>query len=150
MACVNPDGKPTETNVGMTFYDNFSGSIKYNFVQTLNNMGLPDTLVLDPLLAYNIVVHTIPPVTKDSVVITPGKHTTIPIDAPQGMMELKMSGSSSPSIKNLNCIVRKKGEMETLNVQTFDQKTKYITGKYDLEVLSLPRLQIKDVEIKQS
>ncbi len=147
---LDSDGKPTETNVGMTFYDNFSGSIKYNFVQTLNNMGLPDTLVLDPLLAYNIVVHTIPPVTKDSVVITPGKHTTIPIDAPQGVMELKMSGSSSSSVKNLNCIVRKKGEMETLNIQTFDQKIKYITGKYDLEVLSLPRLKIKDVDIKQS
>jgi len=40
--------------------------------------------------------------------------------------------------------------METLNVQSFTQKTKYLTGIYDLEVLSLPRLKINDVEIKQS
>jgi Ca-activated chloride channel homolog len=142
-------GKPTETNVGMTFYDNFSGVIKYNFVHTLNDMGLPDTLVLDPLMAYNLVVHTIPPVKKDSITITPGKHTIIPMNTPQGTLELKVGGTY-PSIKNLNCIVRQKGEMKTINVQTFDQKIKYLTGKYDLEVLSLPRLEIKDVEIKQS
>jgi Ca-activated chloride channel homolog len=142
-------GKPTETNVGMTFYDNFSGTVKYNYVHTMNDLGLPDTLVLDPLMAYNLVVHTIPPVTKDSITITPGKHTVIALNAPQGILELKIGGNL-PSIKNLNCIVRQKGHMETLNMQTFEQKIKYITGKYDLEVLSLPRLQISDIEIKQS
>ena len=40
--------------------------------------------------------------------------------------------------------------METINVQNFDQIEKYLTGKYDLEILSLPRLKINDVEIKQS
>jgi Ca-activated chloride channel homolog len=142
-------GKPTETNVGMTFYDNFSGTIKYNFVHTMNDMGLPDTLVLDPLMAYNLVVHTIPQVEKDSIVITPGMHTIIAVNTPQGTLELKVGGRY-PSIKNLNCIVRQKGEMKTLNVQTFDQKVKYLTGKYDLEVLSLPRLEIRDIDIKQS
>lgn len=142
-------GKPTETNVGMTFYDNFSGAIKYNFVHTMNDSGVPDTLVLDPLLAYNLVVHTIPQVSKDSVVITPGKHTTIALNTPQGTLELKVGGNY-PSIKNLDCIVRLSKKSETLNIQSFDQKTKYLTGLYDLEILSLPRLKINDVEIKQS
>lgn len=142
-------GKPTETNVGMTFYDNYSGAIKYNFVHTMNSQGLPDTLVLDPLLAYNVVVHTIPPMHLDSVVLTPGKHTIIPLRTPQGTLDLKINGNF-PAIKNINCIVRKKGQMETLNVQSFDQNVKYIIGNYDLELLTLPRLYIKDVEIKQS
>lgn len=141
--------KPTETNVGMTFYDNFSGVIKYNFVHTLDNKGLPDTLVLDPLLAYNLVVHTIPEVHRDSIVITPGKHTIIALDAPQGTLELKINGNL-PAMRNLLCIVRPGGNPNTLNVQSFEQKTKYIIGKYDLEVLSIPRLIINDVEIKQS
>ncbi|HOY33383.1 MAG TPA: VWA domain-containing protein [Bacteroidales bacterium] len=142
-------GKPTETNVGMTLYDNFSGTIKYNFIHTFNDLGLPDTLMLDPLLAYDLVVHTIPPVRHDSITITPGKHTTIAASTPQGTLELKVGGKL-PSVKNLQCIVRQGGKMETLNVQTFDQKTKYLIGKYDLEVLSLPRMYINDVEIKQS
>jgi len=142
-------GKPTETNVGMTLYDNFSKTIKYNFVHTFNDQGLPDTLVLDPLLAYDLVVHTIPPVRHDSIAITPGKHTTIAVSTPQGTLELKVGGKL-PTVKNMLCIIRQKGKMETLNVQSFDQKTKYLTGKYDLEVLSLPRMYINDVEIKQS
>ena len=142
-------GKPTETNVGMTLYDNFSKTIKYDFVHTFNNEGLPDTLMLDPLLAYDLVVHTIPPVSHDSIVITPGKHTTIAANTPQGTLELKVGGKVPPNL-TFQCIVRQSGKMETLNVQSFTQKTKYLTGTYDLEVLSLPRLKINDVEIKQS
>lgn len=40
--------------------------------------------------------------------------------------------------------------METLNVQFFGQTEKYITGNYDLEILSTPRIYINDVEIKQN
>ena len=40
--------------------------------------------------------------------------------------------------------------METLNVQTFGETEKYIIGKYDIEVLCLPRMIIRDVEVKQS
>ncbi len=142
-------GKPTETNVNMTFYDNYSGAIKYNYIHTLDSRGLPDTLVVDPLLKYNIVVHTIPPVRVDSIALTPGKHTIIPIDAPQGDLELKIGGTS-PSIKNLSAIIRSNDKCDILNVQDFGVKTRYIIGKYDVEVLSLPRLFINDVEISQS
>ncbi len=148
---LDEQGKPTETNVNMTFYDNFSGMIKYNYIHTLNNRGIPDTLTIDPLVKYDLVVHTIPPVKKDSISLIPGKHSIIALDAPQGYMKLKlMGGGNAINIKNLQCIVRKKGSHETLNVQFFNQTEKYITGNYDLEVLCLPRLIIKDVEIKQS
>ncbi|MCD4681232.1 MAG: VWA domain-containing protein [Bacteroidales bacterium] len=142
-------GSPTETNVNMTFYDNFSGLIKYNFIHTLNNKGIPDTLLIDPLITYNIIVHTIPEVGIDSVKISPGKHTTIPIDAPQGYLNLNID-SYNKRIKNLQCIVRQDGEMQTINVQNFGVIEKYITGIYDIEVLCLPRIYIDDVEIMQS
>ncbi|MEO8148469.1 MAG: VWA domain-containing protein [Bacteroidia bacterium] len=140
--------RPTETNVAMTFYEKNSGTIKYNFVHTLNGKGNPDTLHIDPLGVYKIVVHTIPPVSKDDIKLTPGKHTIIGIDAPQGDLMLKYEGNSE--YKNLKCIVRKKGDMKTLNVQDFNTKEKYIVGDYDLEVLCLPRMLIENVEITQS
>jgi Ca-activated chloride channel family protein len=142
-------GKPTETNVSMTFYDNYSGLIKYNFVHTMNNKGLPDTLVIDPLLAYDIVVQTIPPKRLEDVVLTPGKHTTIALETPQGFLDLKMDARDK-TVRDLKCIVRENGKTQTLNVQQFPQTEKYITGIYDLEVLSLPRIYIENVEIKQS
>lgn len=140
---------PTETNVNMTFYDDFSGLEKHNFMHTMNSKGLPDTLVIDPLLTYNIVVHTIPPVFANNVKLNPGKHTIIPISAPQGFLQLKIDGRLN-SLKDLQCIIRKHNDPKTLNVQGFVNKEKYICGMYDLEILCLPRIYINDVEISQS
>ena len=146
---LDTQGNPTETNVNMTFYDHVSGQVKYNFIHTINNKGVPDTVRIDPLLTYNLVVHTLPPVTLDSITLTPGKHTIIAMDAPQGTLDLRV-GKNDRTIKDLYCIVRRDGDMQTLNIQTFGIPAKYLTGRYDLEVLSLPRIFINDVTIKQS
>ena len=141
-------GKPTETNAGMTFYDKLSGAIRYDFVHTMNAKGYPDTLKVDPLSIYNIVVHTLPPVKKDSVKVTPGKHTIVGIETPQGDLLLKLDGSTE--YRNLQAIVRKHDETKTLHVQSFNLKEKYIVGTYDLEILTLPEMFVNNVEISQS
>lgn len=140
--------KPSETNVGMTFYDHLSGKILYNFVHTLNYKGHPDTLTLDPLINYDLVVHTIPPVKKDSITLNPGKHNMIGLDAPQGMLRLRCPGSNL--YKNLKFIVKEKEKHKILNVQSINSTQKYLVGHYDIEVLTLPRLSLDNVEIKQS
>lgn len=146
---LDNSGRPTETNVNMTFYDMVSGKVVYNLVHTMNNKGLPDTLSLDPLLIYNITIHTIPPLHLDSVELNSGKHTIIPFYAGQGSLSLNVGGNWR-TLKNLQAIVRKHGEMETLNVQNFGTTRKYLTGVYDLEVLGLPRIKIDSVVIRQS
>src|SRR3954463_13867491 len=60
-------GRPTETDVDMTFYDEQSGVIRYNYVHTINNRGVPDTVIIDPIGTYKMVVHTIPPVEKTKI-----------------------------------------------------------------------------------
>ena len=140
--------KPTETNVPMSFYDSFSGQIRYNFVHTIDSRGNPDTIPIDPLGTYDLTVHTIPPVEKKDIKLTPGKHNIIALDAPQGGLALKMNGFNE--YEDLKAIVRKAGDEEILVVQDFDQTQKYIVGKYDLEILTLPRTNINDVNIAQS
>lgn len=140
--------KPTETNVPMTFYDSFSGAIRYNFVHTIDSRGNPDTIPIDPLGSYDLVVHTIPPVEKKDITLEAGKHNIIALDAPQGDLSLKMNGFND--YDNLKAIVRKHGEKETMVIQDFDSKQRYIVGKYDLEILTLPRTYVEDVNIAQS
>lgn len=140
--------QPSETNVPMTFYDSFSGQVRYNFIHTINSRGVPDTVAIDPLGSYNLVVHTIPPVEKKDITLIAGKHTTIALDAPQGDLELKMNGFNE--YENLKAIVRLHGKKETLVIQDFKDKQRYITGKYDLEILTLPRTYIENVNIAQS
>ena len=142
-------GRPTETDVDMTFYDEQAGIIRYNYLHTLNNKGLPDTLVIDPIGTYKMVVHTIPPVEKSGIEIIPGKHNIIAVDAPQGYLTLKMSGNPD-YIKNISCIIRRNEDMQTLHVQNFNTTEKFIVGKYDLEILTLPRIKLNKVDIAQS
>ena len=141
-------GKATETNVNMTFYDRFTGSVRYNFVHTINVKGVPDTLQIDPLGTYRIVVHTMPPVIKDSVVLNPGRHNIIGIETPQGDLNLKVDMGSA--YRKFNAIIRKQNDPNTLNVQDFNSTERYLVGKYDLEILTLPRIYLTEIDISQS
>ena len=143
------DFRATETNVNMTFQDHVSHKILHNYVHTFNSKGVPDTLSLDPLVTYDITVHTIPPLRRDSITIVAGKHNIIPFDAAQGVLSLQVGGNWR-TLKNLQTIVRKHGSTETLNIQNFGSTQKYLTGAYDLEVLTLPRLHTDSVVIRQN
>ena len=51
--------------------------------------------------------------------------------------------------QDISCIIREKGKHETLHLQNFNSKQKYLTGEYDIEILTLPRI-IESVKIEQS
>jgi Ca-activated chloride channel family protein len=145
---LNNQGKPLETDVSMTFYDQQTGVVRYNYMHTMNHRGNPDTIILDPLSTYKMVVHTIPQVVKENITITPGIHNIIAVDAPQGFLNVNIQGTNNYS--RLQAIVRKHGEMNTLCVVDVGATTKLICGKYDLEILTLPRTYMGNVDISQS
>jgi Ca-activated chloride channel family protein len=146
---LDANDRATETNTPMTFYDSFSGKIMYNFIHTINSYGVPDTLDIDPLITYDLVVHTIPPVRVDTIRLVSGTHTIIPVSVPQGNLLLKMNTQNN-TLKGFKTIVRRGGSMETINIQDIDLPEKYLTGSYDLEILSLPRFYVNDISVLQS
>ena len=144
----NLQKKPLETDVTMTFYDQGTGKVNCNYLHTINHRGNPDTIILNPDLKYRMVVHTIPEITKENIALIKGTHNTIDVDAAQGYLNLKFQG---PTLnKNVQFIVRKKDNPLTLNVQEMDKSEKYLVGKYDIEILTLPRIKMNGVEIKQA
>lgn len=145
---LNTWGNPTETNVNMTFYDRISGLPRYNFIHTLNNAGNPDTLIIDPIPVYDIVIHTTPPVRIDSVVLEPELHNTIVAKTPQGSLNLMVRGNDR-LLRSIPIVIRAQSPSGTINVQMVGENKRYLTGNYNLEVLSLPRLQIPNIEISQ-
>jgi Ca-activated chloride channel homolog len=141
-------GKPSETNVNMSFYDQNSGFLLYNYVHTINSAGNPDTVKIDPSHHYKLVVHTIPKIEKDSIILYPGKHNIIAVDAPQGKLSFKM-GAYKGIQYQANCVVKLPGSTQILNVQEVNSTEKYLVGNYDIEVLTLPRYKINNVAITQ-
>ena len=138
-------GEPTETNISLTFYDNFTDIVKYNFIHTMNSMGNPDTMIIDPVLKYKVIAHTIPPVESEIITIIPGKHTIIPLRTPQGKLRIELNTKEDYSF-----IVKKSDNHETIHVQNINATENYITGFYDIELLTLPRQYYKNVRINQN
>jgi Ca-activated chloride channel family protein len=140
-------GLPTETNAEMTLYDHNTGEMKYSFVHTLNAKGNPDTLIIDPKIKYDLAVHSIPSVTKTNIELVPGIHNTIAVELPRGTLELKMEQPPT-NFSGVPCIIRKAGTDEILYVQDVNHSQKYITGSYDLQILTLPAIRMDNVKIE--
>ena len=147
VALTDTEGKPVETNVNMTFLNSLTGVPAYNYVHYLDEQKKPDVLDIDALLPYTLHVNTVPQVTVPNLDIVPGRHNLISVKAPLGVLDLKQDGPSAYG--GLQVIVRESGKIQTLYVQTFGQSQKYLAGTYDLEILTRPRLYLRQVEIKQ-
>ncbi len=140
-------GKPTETNVNISFINNFTEETEYDFVHYLDINGQPDALKIDPILTYQVVVNTIPKVIKNNIVIEPGKDNNIEIKCPQGAIFIR---NDYKEFKNLQALVRQSGKSDILNIHKAGIKEKYLVGHYDIEILTLPRTKFENVKIDQS
>lgn len=145
---LDEKGQAKETDVNISFIDAKNRVFLSNVVHTLSYGGKSDTIYLDPALGYDIKVHTIPPIEKHGVVIKPGEHTVIDIPAAQGFINLEVEGLSGYG--RLPALIRAKGSREIIHVQDFNTKEKYLTGLYDIEILSLPKIHQRNVKVVQS
>lgn len=134
---LDVNGRPTETNVNMSFYDQHSGELRYNFVHTMNRYGRPDTLIVDPSISYKIVVHTKPSVEIENVRLKPAQHNIISIESPQGGIKITSPGDKFGF--EHQSIVQMVGDGELIYHQSFDENIKYLVGKYKVTVLTVPR-----------
>lgn len=138
---------PTETNVAMTFYDSELGIDRYNFLHTLNSRKLSDTLLLDPANLYDLVIHTNPEIRKERIRLQPGKHNVIKVNSAQGGLELLVAGVSG--YRNLRATVRDARTGELVGIHEFNTQKRYLTGTYDIEVLTTPVMRFNEVKVEQ-
>ena len=146
-------GNASETNVNMTFTDFYSNRVMRNFMHTMNLRGVSDTVTLDPLVTYRMTVHTIPPVVVDSITLVAGRHNVISADIPQGQLRLIMTqgpGTVPAQARHAPAIIRKHGELETIHVQNLNTVERYLVGRYDIELMTMPRIHISNVRVDQS
>lgn len=146
---LDAHGAPKETNVNVTFYNNITRSPLYNFIHFRDAKGRPDSVIIDPVLSYDIVVNTVPPVIKKDVSFQGGQHNVVNIPSPQGTLALRQKGHTE-YVNGVRALIKASGQNNTLNIQEVASEEKYLVGTYDVEVLTLPKTFFKDVKIDQS
>lgn len=139
--------KPKETDVTMFLYQAGTNKLIYTFTHTINRFGNPDTLIIDPNIKYDLVVNTIPVIEKKNISLKKNTHNIIEIDGPQGYIKLRLNNGVLQN--EIPMRVMQAGKNITLNVQQLGVADKYLIGKYDIEILTLPRIY-QTVEVTQS
>ena len=132
---LDGSGRPVETNLNVTFLNSMTGTAAYEFVHYLDPAGKPDSVQIDPVLSYDVVVNTLPPVVRKNVNIVNGKHNVIRIPAPQGTLVIKPEGRGNP----FTAVVRERGKGNILFQQNSGEPRRYLEGDYEVETLTLPR-----------
>ena len=138
---------PTHTNVEMTLINAKNNKAEYNYFHTMNRQNKPDTFFIDPSYTYNLQLNTTPPVYKNNISLKVGTHNVVKVDAPQG--NLSVSCASAREYGGLPCLVRRAGKSDIIYVQEMYNTHKYLTGSYDLEILTLPRIKFSNVKVTE-
>ncbi len=133
---------PTESDLDVTFLNHVTGQSAFEFVHYRDRNGRPDSVVIDPVLLYDVVANTIPPVAKRKVQLKGGEHNVITLNTPQGTMSINQKNSSEYG-GPVQTLVRGSGNPSIINVHRMSEKVKYLTGSYDLEILTTPRIRKK-------
>lgn len=144
---LDEQSKPTTTNVGVHLYAYDEAKPQPAFVHTLNAYGLPDTLRLDASLTYKIVVHTLPPLVKDSVRLKAATHNHIGIEAPVGSLSITF-GKGQQVDYSIPVLIQSVPEAKRVNVQYVGQSQDYIADYYAVDILSLPPVYMDSVKIQ--
>jgi len=146
---LDVNNQPNETNVNVSFINHFTQSSAFEFVHYRDESGKPDSVDIDPVLSYDIIVNTIPPVRKNNVEIIAGQHNVLKISSPQGRISIDQRGHTE--YKNgVLAIVKKSNDSEILTTIHIPGAEKLLVGNYDIECTTLPRKVFKNVSINQS
>ena len=146
---VGEGNVPYEADIPVAFYDHKTHAVKKAFVYHYGMAERVDTLEVDPFVSYDITLFTKPPVTLTERQFPAEQRQTVTVEAAQGDLQLTFSGKKTVwTVPEYQILIRPHAEKEVLSKQPLNAKCSYLTGHYDIEVLTVPPTRIDDVELK--
>ena len=149
LSLVDQDNRPYQTDVPVTFNDHQTHTLRYTVLYHYNTEDPIDTLEIDPLLDYDITIHTLPPIKLENRHFKPGSHTLLQVPAPQSALTLHHESRRTPfQLPVYTVLVRRHGDPALLATQPIGATRNYLAGQYDIEILSLPVTRLTNVKLR--
>ena len=89
---VDGGGELYETEHPVAFYDHGTGVIRHSTIYSVDGKLKPDTLLLDPLVTYDMSVFTHPPLRREAMQFSIDRVNTVDITVSEGTMKVAYSG----------------------------------------------------------
>ena len=140
-----------EAELPLAFYDAQTGVVKYATIYSIDGRYTPDTITIDPLVAYDITLFTAPPTKLKRRQFKAGRVNRLNITVEQGSLRLRTDGKrTNYQVPQYTILVYRHGSNEILRTQLLGEQRDYLAGSYDIEVMSTPTLRLENVAIVPS
>ena len=140
-----------EATLPLAFYDSQTGVVKYTTIYSIDSRYTPDTLTVDPLVTYDITLFTTPPTVLKRRQFKPGRVNRLNIGVEQGSLRLRTDGQrTNYQVPQYPVLIYRHGSNALTGRQLMGESRDYLTGNYDIEVLSFPTLRLENVAIVAS
>lgn len=145
---VDASGNLYETEHPVAFYDHRTGNIRQGTIYSVDSKLHPDTLLMDPLLTYDMTVFTHPPLRRESMQFSVDHVNNVDIIVSEGTLKVQYSGQRPLwQLSPVDVIVRRAGG-ERVAAQEMAETGQYLAGRYDVEVQTLPVTTLRNVEVR--
>ena len=146
---LGADGRLYEAEHPVAFYDHRTGVIRQSTIYSVDGKLKPDTLLMDPLVTYDMTLFTHPPLRRESLQFSVDRVNNIDIIASEGILRVRQSGQRPQWQQPVyDVIVRRAGTGERIAAQQIDETGQYLSGRYDVEVQTLPVTVLRNVEVR--
>lgn len=144
---LGADGEIYETEHPVAFYDHRTGVIRQNTIYSVDAKLRLDTLLLDPLVTYDMTVFTHPPLRREAMRFSVDRVNNVDITVSEGTLKVQYGGKRPQwQQPNVDVIVRRGGDR--VAAQTIGETGQYLAGRYDVEVQTLPVTTLRNVEVR--
>ena len=140
-----------ETELPIALYDSQTGVVKYTTLYSIDSRYTPDTLTIDPLIAYDITLFTHPETRLRKKQFRPGRVNRLNVTIEQGSLQLRLDGKRvNYQIPQYPILIYRHGTTEMVGSQLLGEQQNYLSGSYDIELLSTPPLRLEGVSVVSS
>lgn len=146
---LGTDGSLYEAEHPVAFYDHRTGVIRQSTIYSVDGKLKPDTLLMDPLMTYDMSVFTHPPLRREAMQFSIDRVNNIDITVSEGTLKVQYSGQRPQWTQtSVDVIVRRAGSGERVAAQEVGETGQYLAGRYDVEVQTLPVTTLRGVEVR--
>lgn len=147
MELEDSEDQPLDGDVPVAFYDSQTGVVKY---LTRCMGGAQDTFEVDPLVTYDLTFFTQPVTTLHHVEFAPGVVSRLAVGVSQGQLRIRQEQQRVTwPVPKASVVVRPSGESQILATQQVGETKSYLSGVYDVDVLCVPPIKLKGVEVRE-
>ena len=142
---LDDSGELYETEHPVAFYDQLTGVVRHSTIYSVDFRLRPDTLLLDPLVTYDMTVFTHSPIQKSGLRFDVDQVNHVVVIVHEGTLKIRTAGRSGQS-QMPEALVWQDGVLvttvplgETVNLQQ---------GYYDIVVQTMPVTILNSVQIR--